>query len=175
VLQMNRPLPKYFKGNVPNLSYYSFGVDFIITTDQYQQNERTVKYGILLITLSFLTFFMVQIINKLVINIVEYVLIGIALTLFYTLLLSISEHTGFIIAYIISAGSVIGMVSIYAFSFLKNIRITFLIINSLLLLYGYIFVIIRMESYALLSGSIGLFLILSAIMYYSRKIDWKNI
>lgn len=175
ILQMNRPFPRYFKGSIPNLSNHSFGVNFIVTADQYQQNERTVKYGILVITLSFLTFFMVQVLNRLKINIVEYVMIGIAMTLFYTLLLSISEHTGFTVAYLISSGAVISMIAIYAFSFLKNIRITFLILNSLLLLYGYIFVIIRMENYALLSGSVGLFIILALVMYYSRKIDWKNV
>lgn len=174
VLHINRPFSQEFFGGLPQLNEYAFGVNFIVQVDQYQQNERASKYGILVIGLTFLTFFMIQVINKLKIHIVEYGMIGVAMVLFYTLLLSITEHSSFSIAYLISAAAVIALILFYSFSILKYRKLLVFVSGAMVLLYSYIYVIIQMENYALLSGSIGLFIILTIVMYFSRKIDWQK-
>ena len=101
-------------------------------------------------------------------------MIGIALTMFYSLLVSISEHSNFLKAYLIAGTSVIILISLYAKSILKVAKFPIFIGASLTVLYSFIYVIIQLENYALLVGSIGLFLILASVMYVSRKIDWSN-
>ena len=99
-------------------------------------------------------------------------MIGLALTMFYTLLISISEHSSFLYAYLIAGTSVVLLISIYSRAILKSLKFMALISASLTALYAFIFVIIQLEDYALLVGSIGLFIILGTIMMVSRKIDW---
>jgi inner membrane protein len=101
-------------------------------------------------------------------------MIGIALIMFYTLLISITEHSSFSLAYGISGIAVIALITLYSVSILKNKKFPMFIATSLSVLYAFIFVIIQMEDYALLAGSIGLFFILAAVMYFSRKIDWSK-
>lgn len=172
ILHINRPFSQHFVGYLPDLKKYSFGVDFIIPVDEYLQNDRASKYGFLVIGLTFLIFFLIQSISKINIHIFQYSMIGLALILFYTLLISITEHSSFTKAYLISASSVIVMIGLYSVSILKDKKFPLFIGLSLTALYSFIFVIIQMENYALLVGSIGLFLILGAVMYFSRKIDW---
>lgn len=172
VYQINRPFSQQHLKKLPNLNEYLFGVKLINTVDEYQQNDRASKYGFLVIGLTFLIFFLIQTISKIKIHVFQYGMIGLALVMFYTLLISITEHSTFAIAYLIAAASVIIMIVIYSISILKNIKFPLLIGSSLSALYSFIYVIIQLENYALLVGSIGLFLILGAVMYFSRKIDW---
>lgn len=174
VLHINRAFPQQFFETLPDLSRYAFGVDFVIPIDQYQQNERASKYGFLVIGLTFLIFFLIQSISKINIHIFQYSMIGLALIMFYTLLISITEHSSFKLAYVISAGAVIAMIGLYSISILKNKKFPLLIVMSLSALYSFIYVIIQLENYALLVGSIGLFVILGAVMYFSRRIDWSK-
>ncbi|WP_300565698.1 cell envelope integrity protein CreD [Flavobacterium sp.] len=174
ILDINRSFSQQYAGKIPNLNEYSFGVKLIETVDEYQQNERASKYGFLVIGLTFLIFFLIQSISKIGIHIFQYSMIGLALIMFYTLLISITEHSSFALAYIIAGISVIIMISAYSISILKNKKFPVFIGLSLTALYTFIFVIIQLENYALLVGSIGLFLILGAVMYFSRKIDWGN-
>lgn len=175
ILEFNRPFAQSYFGVLPNLEKYAFGVDFIISVDEYQKNERASKYGFLVIGLTFLIFFVIQSISKISIHIFNYTMIGLALIMFYTLLISITEHSNFLKAYVIAGISVVVMISLYSISLLKNRKFPLLIAFSLTVLYTFIFVIIQLENYALLVGSIGLFLILGLIMYFSRKIDWNNL
>jgi inner membrane protein len=99
-------------------------------------------------------------------------MIGLALVMFYTLLLSISEHGSFLGAYLIAAASVLALIGLYSRTILKGWKFPLLVGGSLATLYTFIFVIIQLEDYALLVGSIGLFLILAVVMFVSRKIDW---
>lgn len=174
ILDINRSFSQQFVGKIPNLNEYSFGVKLIETVDEYQQNERASKYGFLVIGLTFLIFFLIQSISKIGIHIFQYSMIGLALIMFYTLLISITEHSSFALAYVIAGISVIVMITLYSISILKNKKFPVFIGLSLTALYTFIFVIIQLENYALLVGSIGLFLILGAVMYFSRKIDWGN-
>lgn len=174
ILDINRPFSQqYFKG-IPNLKNYAFGVNFLIPVDEYQKSERSAKYGFLVIGLTFLIFFLIQSLSKIDIHPFQYLMIGIALTMFYTLLISISEHSSYLKAYLIAGISVVTLITMYSKSILKNIKFPLFIGVSLTALYTFIFVIIQLENYALLVGSIGLFVILAAVMFTSRKIDWEN-
>ncbi len=174
ILDINRPFPQQSFNEIPDLKEYAFGVNFMIPVDEYQKSERSTKYGFLVIGLTFLVFFLIQTMSKISIHPFQYLMIGIALTMFYTLLISISEHSSFLKAYIISGIAVIALISLYSKSILKGLKFPFFIALSLTALYAFIFIIIQLENYALLVGSIGLFTILASVMYASRKIDWQN-
>ena len=174
ILDINRTFSQQYANLLPNLDDYLFGVKLIQTVDEYQQNERASKYGFLVIGLTFLIFFLIQSISKINIHIFQYSMIGLALIMFYTLLISITEHSTFSFAYSIAGASVVAMITLYSISILKNRKFPMFIGIALTVLYSFIYVIIKMEDYALLVGSIGLFLILGAVMYFSRKIDWSK-
>ncbi len=174
VLDINRPFSQKSFSGIPNLKQYAFGVNFMIPVDEYQKSERSAKYGFLIIGLTFLIFFLIQTMSKINIHPFQYLMIGIALTMFYTLLISISEHSSFLKAYIIAGTAVVVLITFYSKSILKGIKFPLFIGGSLTILYTFIFVIIQLENYALLVGSIGLFAILAAVMFASRKIDWQN-
>lgn len=171
---LNRPFAQQYFGALPDLQDYTFDTGFIIPVDEYQQSERAAKYGFLVIGLTFLVFFLIQTISKVSIHIFQYGMIGLALIMFYTLLISITEHSSFMLGYIIAAVAVVVMIGLYSVSILKNVKFPLFIAISLSALYSFIYVIIQLEDYALLVGSIGLFFILGAIMYFSRKIDWNS-
>ncbi len=174
ILHFNRPFAQENFEALPELSKYAFAVDFITPVDEYQQNDRASKYGFLVIGLTFLIFFLIQSISKISIHIFQYVMIGIALIMFYTLLISITEHSSFGFAYAIAGTSVVAMITLYSISILKDKKFPTFIGIALSVLYNFIYVIIQLEDYALVVGSIGLFLILAAVMYFSRKIEWNK-
>ncbi|GMN10844.1 cell envelope integrity protein CreD [Croceitalea sp. MTPC9] len=174
VLETNRQFGQEFFDRLPDLSQFSFGTDLIIPVDDYQKTERTSKYGLLIIGLTLLVFLLIQIISKIDIHPFQYLMIGLALVMFYTLLISISEHQNFLKAYLIAGTAVIGLITIYSRTILKHNKFPLLIGGSLSALHTFIFVIIQLENYALLVGSIGLFIILAIIMFASKKIDWGN-
>mgnify|MGYP002630114950 CR=1 FL=1 len=175
VLHLNRPYPQQFQGSVSDFYSSSFGVNLIVPMDEYQKSMRSAKYAVMFITLTFLIFFFVQILNGVRIHPIQYIIVGLALCVFYTLLLSLSEHMAFKLSYLISSLAIISLITFYANAVFKDGKITKLIGLILVMLYLFIFVIIQMEDFALLMGSIGLFLVLATIMYLSRKIDWYAI
>ena len=174
VLETNRQFGQQFFNNLPNLNKFAFGTSLIIPIDDYQKTERTSKYGVLIIGLTLLVFLLIQIISKIAIHPFQYFMIGLALVMFYTLLISISEHQNFLLAYVIAGVSVVGLITAYSKTILKNKKFPLLVFGSLTALYAFIFVIIQLENYALLVGSIGLFIILAIVMFTSKKIDWGN-
>ncbi len=174
VLQINRQFEQSFFGHLPDLSASAFGTKLIIPVDEYQKSERTAKYGFMVIGLTLLVFLLIQLVSKIYIHPFQYVMIGLALVMFYSLLISISEHSNFFKAYAIAAFSVLALITVYSRAILKGFKFPLLICASLASLYGFIYVIIQLENYALLVGSIGLFLILAIIMFASRRIDWNN-
>lgn len=170
------------KANLPfgtvlrNFSFDSesiaFGVTLLQPTDAYAKTDRSVKYAILFIGLTFSIFFIIEIMQKKPVHVVQYILIGLALVIFYTLLLSLSEYLKFDIAYWIAALATIILISFYAHSHFKSAKTAAIFFSVLSLLYAFIFVLIRLEDSALLIGSIGLFAILAMAMYASRKVNW---
>lgn len=174
VLNLNRPYPQDFKGSVQGVDESAFGVTLLLPVDHYQKSTRAAKYAVLFITLTFVVFFFIQIMGRVRIHPVQYILVGFALCMFYTLLISISEHLLFGWAYLIAAGSIVSLVSFYAHGTFKSIKLTGVLSAIMILLYGFIFSIIQLQDLALLVGSVGLFLALAVIMYVTRKIDWYN-
>ncbi|MFV0573174.1 MAG: cell envelope integrity protein CreD [Xanthomarina gelatinilytica] len=174
IIHVNRAFSQWYLNNLPNLREFAFGTKFMVMVDEYQKSERSAKYGFLVIGLTFLVFFLIQTMSNINIHPFQYLMIGLALTMFYTLLVSISEHSNFLKAYLIAGISVIILITLYAKSILKTFKFPLFIGLSLTALYTFIYVIIQLENYALLVGSIGLFIILALVMFVSRKIDWNK-
>jgi inner membrane protein len=169
---MNRTIPLVWKEQVYELSPSLLGADLLITVDSYDKTQRSVKYALLCIILTFAAFFLIETIYRKPLHLVQYGLAGLALVLFYTLLLSISEYTGFNLAYLIAGVATIGLVTWYVGSVMKSSRLALFISFVLSVVYAYIFSIIQLQDYSLLMGSIGLFIALGIIMYFSRKLQW---
>jgi inner membrane protein len=153
-------------------SALAFGVTMVEPADQYAKTNRSIKYAILIIGLTFSLFFIVELMQRKPFHPVQYVLIGLALVIFYSLLLAISEFVEFDYAYLIAASGTIILIGLYAKSHFKSWRSSGIFSGVLTLLYGFIFVLIRLEDTALLVGSIGLFIILALTMYGSKKVNW---
>ncbi len=150
----------------------AFGLSLFNPVDHYTKTTRSAKYTIMFIGFTFLIFFFVEIINKRRIHPIQYLLVGFAVCLFYLLLLAISEHTSFFLAYLIACTGVIGMITLYTKSVVGNWRLTGVMFGTLVILYGFLYVLLQQEDYALLLGSIGLFITLGIVMYITRKIKW---
>lgn len=175
VLHLNRDFPQAWVGSEYHIRNADFGIDLLLPIDNYQKTYRSIKYAILFIAFTFIIFFFIEVMKKVFIHPIQYILVGIALVIFYTLLLSIGEHISFNKAFIISALSTILLISGYIKAILKSNQLVLLIAGILSILYGFIFIIIQIQDYALLIGSIGIFFILALVMYFSRKIDWYNL
>jgi inner membrane protein len=170
--QANLPFPTVIKKADVDAGSIAFGVSLIQAADQYAKTMRSVKYAILFIGLTFALFFILELSQNKSVHPVQYILIGMALVIFYTLLLSIGEYIGFNLAYLIAASATILLVTLYTSSLFSSIKTSLLLTVFLSLLYGFIYVLIQLEDTALLAGSIGLFVLLSVAMYYSRRINW---
>jgi inner membrane protein len=171
-LAHTRNFPQAWKENTYNLQSASFGADLFIPVNGYQKTMRSVKYAILCIILTFSAFFIIETVNKKSVHPFQYALIGLALILFYTLLLSFSEYTGFNAAYIIASAATVGLIAWFVKGILQSSKLTIILGVVLALMYSYIFTILQLQDYSLLLGSIGLFLTLAVIMHFSKKIQW---
>jgi inner membrane protein len=154
------------------LARSSFGVRLFLPADAYQQATRALKYAILFIGLTFLAFALFETFAGLRLHPLQYLLVGCALVLFYLLLVSLSEHVGFGFAYLAAAVATTALVSAYcAWALVVKAR-SLVIAAALAALYGYLFVLLRLEDYALLLGTLALFALLAAIMLATRRVDW---
>ncbi|HUC81888.1 MAG TPA: cell envelope integrity protein CreD [Flavisolibacter sp.] len=159
-------------GKVNAVSSSAFGVDLFIPVSSYQKTMRSVKYSLLCLLLTFAAFFLIETTNKKSAHPFHYGLIGLALILFYTLLLSFSEYIGFNPAYVIASVCTIGLIGWFVKGILASGKLAVLIATMLVLLYGYVFTILQLQDYSLLLGSLGLFATLAVIMHYSKKFQW---
>jgi len=175
VLDLNKSFPQQWK-ETDNLYIdpwiHGFGVNLYQPVDTYQKTERSAKYAIAVIMLVFLVFFLVEVTSDRRIHPLQYIMIGFALVIFYTLLLSFAEYVRFGLAYIIASVAVITMVTLYSKSVMQNWRLALTNGGILAFLYLFIYVLLQMEDFTLLIGSLGLFAILAAVMYVTRNIDW---
>jgi inner membrane protein len=169
---LNRNTPMVWNDQFIDLQNSSMGANLIIPVDGYVKTDRSVKYALLCIILTFAAFFLIETIYKRPLYLLQYGLAGCALVLFYTLLLSISEYLGFNLAYLIAGVATIGLVTWFVGSIMKSGKLATFIGFVLTVVYGYIFTIIQLQDYSLLMGSIGLFVALAIIMYFSRKMQW---
>jgi len=172
VLHLNRNLPQAWIGPQQSLQTPSFGVKLLLPVDEYQKNLRAVKYAVMFIGLTFLAFFVIDILSRSPFHPIHYTLVGFALILFFVLLLSISEHITFNSAYMIASLPVILLISMYTRGITGRWPLTAMVTGILAILYGLLFMLLQLEDYALLLGSISLFVSLAAVMYLTRRIDW---
>ena len=173
----NRPYAQQWIGDndaLQNKTETAFGVKFILPVDQYQKTTRSAKYGVLIILLTFISLFFTEIIIKKKVHIFQYILIGAAMIIYYVLLLSFSEQLGFNLAYLIASAATVLLLSVFIAALLKQRKPAFLFGAILSVFYGFIFVIIQLQDLALLFGSVGLFIIIAILMYFSTKIDWAK-
>jgi inner membrane protein len=149
-----------------------FGVDLVDPVDHYRMAERSVKYAGLFIVLTFASVWLIEVLAGVRVHPIQYLMLGGALSLFYLLELSLSEHLGFPLAYSIASVSVIGLAAAYSVVALHGMRRALVVGAGVSLLYAYLYILLMNEDYALLIGSVGLFAILAAIMYVTRRVDW---
>jgi inner membrane protein len=155
-----------------NIQTASFGADLFVPVNGYQKTSRSVKYAVFCILLTFASFFLIETTQKKSIHPFQYCLIGLALILFYTLLLSFSEYIGFNVSYVIASVFTIALIVWFAKGILDATRPATILAVVLVLLYTYIFTILQLQDYSLLLGSLGLFLTLGVVMHFSKKIQW---
>lgn len=151
-----------------------FGVDLITVVDHYRMSERSTKYSVLFISLTFGVFWMLEVLLGIGLNPVQYLLVGAGLCLFFLLELALSEHVGFLAAYVMATFGIVGLVSAYCRAVLGTTIRAIIVGTALSCLYVYLFVLLRLEEYALLVGSIGLFVLLAAVMYLTRWVCWPS-
>ena len=177
ILQLNRNFPQTWIGSMhkEKMQNAAFGVNLIMPLDDYQKSMRSAKYAAMNIALTFLIFFLVEILNGRKIHPLQYILVGLGLVLFYVLLVSISEHSNFNVAYLISALAIVLMITLYSYSIFRVKRLTLLLFVTLVGIYGFLFVTLQLTDYALLMGSAGLTLILGLTMYFTRNVNWYKL
>lgn len=168
----NLPFPTVLHNGNTIKSKVDFGVSILQPVDDYAKTTRCIKYAIMFIGLTFALFFIVEIMQKKPVHPVQYVLVGLALVIFYSLLLSISEFIHFDLAYFIAAVATVLLISLYAKSHFKKWKTAGLFASVLGSLYAFNYVLISLEDTALLAGSVALFIVLAIVMYASRKINW---
>jgi inner membrane protein len=152
-----------------------FGVDFLSPIDNYRMSARSVKYEIKFLLMTFLVIWLFEVVGRLRVHSVQYLLVGAGMCLFYLLQLSLAEHLGFLGAYLIASAAVTVLITSYSLFVVKTGRRAAVIGGVLAALYAYLYILLREEDYALLVGSIGLFAALAIVMYATRKIEWHNL
>jgi inner membrane protein len=170
VTNLNRNFPQAWLGKEYSMDSESFGTDFIIQNDHYQKSLRSAKYGILFIALTFLSLIFIEFSFREKIHVFHYLLMSLALILFFSLLNSLSEYTGFTAAYLISASATIILILFFLRSLMRNRRHVLIITGMLLFLYAFIFVLLTLNDYAYIAGNIGLFVLLAITMRLSLKL-----
>jgi inner membrane protein len=150
----------------------TFGVQLYQPVDVYQRNVRAGKYGLLFIAMTFVAFFLFEVLKRLRVHPVQYLLVGAALATFYVVLLALSEQIGFGPAYALAAAAVAVLVGGYAMAVLRARRAGLLLGGVLGLIYAMLYGLIAAEQYALLIGALVLLAMVALMMYLTRRIDW---
>ncbi|HEY0341056.1 MAG TPA: inner membrane CreD family protein, partial [Steroidobacteraceae bacterium] len=150
------------------------GISFIDTVDQYLKTDRAIKYALLFISLTFAGFFLFEVLKKLAVHPIQYSLVGAALAIFYLLLLSLSEHVGFAVAYVSSAGACVVLIGFYVSGILRSVRRGVGFGGALVALYGMLYVLLSADDYALLMGSVLVFGLLALVMVLTREVEWAS-
>ena len=172
IYSLSRNLTQQFVDRNDQLNNYNYGVRFMDPVDLYSKSSRTSKYALLLISLTFLVYLFFEVIQRKSVHPIQYILVGLALMVFYVLLLSLSEHIGFNRSYMIASAATIGLIIMYSKAIFKSFKLTGILSIFLAFIFGFVFVILQLEDYALLVGSIGLFVILGIVMMATRKLNW---
>ncbi|WP_209329172.1 cell envelope integrity protein CreD [Lunatimonas salinarum] len=177
IAELNRNLPKsWINGELQVApADTQFGVDFLSPIDHYRKAIRSAKYAILTIGLTFLMLFLVETVGNKPIHPIQYGMVGFAICLFYLLLVSISEHTAFNTAFLIAALSVILTITIYSITLFKSTLLSTVLGTVLALSYGFVFLTLQSQDYALLIGSLGLLIALIITMLLTKNVNWYSV
>ncbi len=150
-------------------------ISLIEPVDLYSQVDRAIKYGFLFIGFTFVAFLMFDIIAGARVAPAEYFLTGIALVLFFVLLLAFAEVIGFTLAYMLASAAIIGLLAFYSAAVLKSWKRARFLAAMLVGLYALLYVLLNLEAYSLLIGSVLMFFALAGVMYMTRSIDWSGL
>lgn len=150
----------------------AFGVELVLPAGGYQRTERAAKYTLLFVGLTFVAFFLFEVLSDLRLHPIQYLLVAAALVVFYLLLLALSEHVGFNLAYAVAAFATCGLIAGYSRAVLGSGKRAGIVLFELTLLYSYLYVVLAAEDFALLSGATGIFAVLSLVMWLTRHLDW---
>ncbi len=153
-----------------NTREFQAGVNLFETVSHYSQVTRAIKYGVLFLSLTYITFLIFELGIGRRLHVVQYAMIGLALSMFYLVLLSMAEHTAFFNAYISAAAIIIIMISLYAYAAIRSVSRTLLISALLVGLYSMLYSLLKLEDFALLAGTALLLVILGVLMYLTRNI-----
>ena len=175
VNHFNRSYPQEWENKTYDPFTSAFGVKLLVPVDEYQKTMRTSKYGLMIIVLTFLSFFMIELFSRKVIHPIQYLLVGLALIIFYSTLLAISEYILFQHSYLVSSLLIIALLGLYVKSIYQSKQISIIITGMLIMFYGFMYVILQLQDYSLLIGNIALFTILAAVMFFTRKINWFEV
>ncbi len=171
---LNRNFPQYWQGKQFDVWEHNLGVDLFLPVNHYQKSYRSAKYGLLFIALTMMVFLFMELTKNKKIHIFQYLLVGLALVLFFSVLTALSEHLGFNVAFLIASVANIAMIGYFAYGLLKDKTLTIWVISLLVIMYTFLFVLLQLNDYAFLAGNIGLLIALAFIMKASLKIGNKN-
>lgn len=174
ITNLNRNFPQFWTGNEFKTGNDSFGVDFVLQVDHYQKSERSAKYGILFIALTFLALLFVELTLDEKVHVFHYLLLALGLILFFSLLNALGEQIGFNLAYLIASSSTIIMILLFLRALIHKTRPVVLIGSLLVFLYTFIYILLTLNDYAYLAGNIGLFVLLAITMKLSLKLNVFN-
>ena len=153
----------------------AYSVKFINAVDTYTKTDRTIKYGVLFLMITFGAFFLFEVLKKLRIHPMQYSLIAAALGVFYLLLLSFSEHIDFAIAYLGSSTACVLLISFYVYYMLKGFWRSFMLMIVLSAMYASMYMILQSEDLTLILGSVLVFILIAVMMFLTRKVDWYDV
>jgi inner membrane protein len=142
--------------------------------DNYHMAERSIKYNFLFIILTFAVLWLFEVTAGVKVHPLQYLLVGVAMCLFYLLQLALSEHLGFHQAYVVASLSIVVMITGYTMSALQTKRRGGIVGVMQVALYSYLYVVLASQDYSLLLGSVGLFVFLAIVMFLTRRVDWFN-
>lgn len=175
ILDFNRQFPQQWRGNkFKNALFNStFGVELSTPTEVYEKSRASMAHGLLLLLITFVALFVFEMTSAVRLHPAQYLLIGLAIMTFHTLLLSISEQMDFSTGYGISSLATVGLITFYSRGALQSRKLALALAAILILVYGYSYWMLQMAEYALLAGSLGIFTLLSVIMGLTRNTDWR--
>ncbi len=150
----------------------AFGVDLVQPVDVYQQSERAVKYAALFIVLTLAIAFLREVTSHTAVHPVQYLFVGFGLCLFYLLLVSLAEHVRFDVAYVAASAATIALLAWYWAGVFRAWRQGLAMGVALTALYGYLYLLLRLEDLALVAGATGLFVMLAIVMAMTRRVNW---
>lgn len=150
-----------------------FGVRLLTPVDAYRMAERSAKYATLFLGLTFATFWLFDVLASARLHAVQYLLVGAAQCLFYLLEISLAEHLGFGLAYALASAGIVALIASYAWAVLRSAGRAAIVAGVVVAIYGYLYVVLTNEDYALLAGSLALFVGLAVVMWLTRRVDWR--